>query len=289
MHSLELSLADVKALPAHDYIATLECAGNSRSFLSRPAEGVQFTHGGVSTATWRGARLRDVLERAGAPAGAVEVWMQGSDEGVEDGRYMAYERSLPLDKAFHADTLLAYEMNGAPLSAEHGAPVRCIAPGWYGMASVKWLRRIKFVHQPFCGFFQHGRYRFERPNEGDYQEPLDRIRLKSLILSPDEGATLCAGRVVVEGVAWAGERAVAQVMVSTDGGATWRPAELTSDAQLYAWVRWQFACELPPGEHTLMACAVDDQGEQQRLEEDWNYRGYAHSMALPVRVRVAAA
>jgi DMSO/TMAO reductase YedYZ molybdopterin-dependent catalytic subunit len=284
--TVELSLADVMALPAHAYVATLECAGNSRSFLSRTADGVQFTHGGVGTAIWRGARLRDVLDLAGAPAGAVEVWMQGLDEGAEDGVHTAYERSLPLDKAFHDDTLLAYEMNGAPLSAAHGAPLRCIAPGWYGMASVKWLRRIRFIHQPFTGFFQHDRYRFERPNKGDYQEPLARMRLKSLILSPCSDARLPAGKHAIEGVAWAGERAVAQVLVSTDGGAMWRVAKLTSDAQPYAWAQWRLACDLSAGEHTLLACAVDDAGEQQRLEEDWNYRGYANSTAQPVRVVV---
>jgi DMSO/TMAO reductase YedYZ molybdopterin-dependent catalytic subunit len=282
--AIELSLADVKALPAREYVATLECAGNSRSFLSRPADGVQFTHGGVSTAIWRGVRLRDVLDLAAAPAGAVEVWMQGLDEGVEDGRHMAYERCLPLDKAFHDDTLLAYEMNGEPLSAAHGAPLRCIAPGWYGMASVKWLRRIAFLSQPFTGFFQHDRYRFERPNKGDYQEPLDRMRLKSLILTPGSDARLHAGKHVIEGVAWAGECAVKRVCLSLDGGATWQITELTSDAKPYTWTQWRLACDLPAGEHTLLACAVDDAGDQQRLEEDWNYRGYANSMARPVRV-----
>jgi DMSO/TMAO reductase YedYZ molybdopterin-dependent catalytic subunit len=283
---IELSLADVKALPAHEYVATLECAGNSRSFLSRPADGVQFTHGGVGTAVWRGARLRDVLDLAGAPTGAAEVWMQGMDEGAEDDVHTAYEHSLPLDKAFHDDTLLAYEMNGAPLNADHGAPLRCIAPGWYGMASVKWLRRIRFIHQPFTGFFQHDRYRFERPNKGDYQEPLDRMRLKSPILSPGSDARMGAGTHAIEGIAWAGERAVKRVCLSLDGGATWQITELTSDAQPYAWTQWRLVCDLPAGEHTLLACAVDDVGEQQRLEEDWNYRGYANSAAQPVRVVV---
>jgi DMSO/TMAO reductase YedYZ molybdopterin-dependent catalytic subunit len=210
--------------------------------------------------------------------------MQGVDEGKEAGRHMAYERSLPMEKALHDDTLLAYEMNGQPLWEEHGAPLRAIVPGWYGMASVKWLRHIKPISEPFTGFFQQGRYRFERPARGDYQEPVDRIRIKSLILWPRDGASLPAGEQMIEGVAWAGERAVGQVLVSADCGARWHVAHLLATPRPYAWTHWRYVARLHRGEHTLMARAVDEAGEAQRLEEDWNYRGYANSAVQPVHV-----
>jgi hypothetical protein len=114
------------------------------------------------------------------------------------------------------------------------------------------------------------------------------MRLKSLILSPDDGAMLHAGAHRIEGVAWASERAVAQVFVSLDAGARWQEVQLLAAPQPYAWVHWRFETELSAGEHTLIACALDDSGESQRLEEDWNYRGYGNSAAQPVRVQCSA-
>ena len=171
------TLADLRAMPARTLPVTLECAGNSRTYFSRPTEGVKFTHGGISHAEWRGVSLRDVLQQAGLVDHALEIWMRGADQGQDSGHALAYERSLPLAKALHPDTLLAYEMNGQALAAEHGAPVRAIVPGWYGMASVKWLTEIKFLNSPYKGFYQHDRYRYERPGCGEYQESVDRMRV----------------------------------------------------------------------------------------------------------------
>jgi sulfite oxidase len=151
---------------------------------------------------------------------------------------------------------------------------------------VKWLQRVGFLHRSFDGFFQRERYVFERPGKGDFQEPVERIRPKSMILAPRDGVVVSAGRHVVEGVAWAGERAIAAVSVSADGGATWQAAEFRSGPQPYVWTHWQVELEFAPGDHSLIARAVDDRGEPQRLEEDWNYRGYANSAAQRVRVRV---
>src|SRR5262245_29581119 len=139
-----ITLADLRSLPARRLAAVVECAGNGRSFLPRPWEGNEFTYGAVSNASWTGVSLADVLGPSGLKAGTREVLFVGADRGFEKnvGQEIAFERSLPLDVAMHADSLLVYEMNGEPLPREHGFPVRLLVPGWYGVASVKWLTEI---------------------------------------------------------------------------------------------------------------------------------------------------
>ena len=153
-----LSFADILDIPAKEMVMTLECAGNSRAYVTPPAEGLAFRHGAVSTARWKGIPLVALLERAGLKQSAVEVVFEGADRGEEEEDGAAfdlnYRRSLPLQKALHPDTLLAYEMNGDVLTSSHGFPLRLMVPRWYGMASVKWLTRINVLNQPFDGFFK---------------------------------------------------------------------------------------------------------------------------------------
>ena len=163
-HPLDLSLADILALPGKEMAATLECAGNSRSYVTPPAEGLAFRHGAVGTARWRGVPLFLLLNRAGLKETAREVVFTRADYGREEEHGIALDldcrRSLPLDKTLDPDTLLAYEMNGEALTPAQGHPLRLVVPRWYGMASVKWMMHIEVQDRPFEGFFQKRRYVF---------------------------------------------------------------------------------------------------------------------------------
>src|SRR5712691_7362934 len=158
--ALQLTLDDTRSLPPRSLVVTLECAGNGRAFLQPPVAGEQWRIGAVGTAEWTGASLRDVLAMAEPRASAIEVLCVGADTGTpaDVGAHIAFERSLPLPDALRDDVLLAYAMNGNDLSPEHGAPLRLIVPGWYGMASVKWLARLSMLERKFDGFFQSKRY-----------------------------------------------------------------------------------------------------------------------------------
>ena len=161
---LSLSLHDLTQLPAETMVVTLECAGNDRARLQPSATGVPWGPGAVSTAEWTGPRLDDVLRRAGIRLSAREVVFRGADRGPVEDRpgEIRFERSLPVGDALGAGALLAYAVNGRPLPARHGYPLRLVVPGWYGMASVKWLNEIQVTAEPFRGFFQGEHYVYER-------------------------------------------------------------------------------------------------------------------------------
>ncbi len=272
---LELECEDVRRFPKQTISVTLECAGNNRSDLNPLVPGNPFQTGAVSTAVWGGVPLSELLKRAGIERGAKEVLFEGCDTGVTaPGKTSEpYLRSLPLDVAMHPDTLLAYEMNGEQLSQAHGYPLRLIVPGWYGMASVKWLRRISILDYSFEGFFQTDRYIVE--NENGKPEPLKNIAVKSRISWPQPGATLDMQPHVVTGYAWSGCGLISRVEVSSDGGETWELAELVGPRERYAWQQWNFAWEPPaPGHYTLKARAQDERGNVQPMQPKWNRLGY---------------
>jgi len=224
---LTLSLADILAMPSKEVVMTMECAGNSRSYVTPPAEGLAFRHGAVSTARWKGVPLSHLLDSAGLKETALEVVIEGADYGQEEEEGVAfdlnYRRSLPLGKACHPDTLLAYEMNGQALTPDHGFPLRLMVPRWYGMASVKWLTRVNIAAQPFAGFFQQRRYIMinEGPEDSLEREPVTALKVKSLIASPRHGEVVQPGSCTIRGFAWSGEGEVNQVEVSADAGRTW--------------------------------------------------------------------
>jgi sulfite oxidase len=286
---LELGYADLQRLPKQTMPVTLECAGNNRSDLSPRAPGNQFKNGAVSTAVWGGVPLKSVLDLAGVRAGAVDVLFEGVDTGKpEPGKIeMPYQRSLPIEMATHPDALLAYEMNGEPLAQEHGYPLRLIVPGWYGMASVKWLRRICVLDYGFKGFFQTERYIIEG-NGGDVI-PIREMLVKSVVSWPQQGDVLPPGTHWVAGLAWSGHAAIKRVMVSDDGGNAWKCAQLSGPSSRYAWQQWSFAWNPPgPGHYTLMARAEDEQGNVQPMESRWNRLGYAVNGVKPVCITVRA-
>ncbi len=285
---LDLTYNDVLEMPRRAMPVTMECAGNNRMDLDPPVSGNRFQGGAVSTALWTGVSLADLLDRAGAGPGAVEVVFEGADLGSPEpsGAPSPYARSLPLEAARHPDMLLAYEMNGEPLPEDHGYPLRLVAPGWYGMASVKWLTRISLIDHPYEGFFQKERYVLDTGHGPP--EPLARMLVKSLFSRPRHGQVFerCAP-LEVAGLAWSGAGEIADVEISDDFGETWTCANLDGLFHDYTWRQWT-AVWTPPcaGHHTLMARARDENGDAQPMKNRWNRLGYAVNGVQSVCVNV---
>jgi len=276
------TIAELHALPSRSATVTLECAGNGRSFLKPPAPGEQWALGAVSTAEWTGVALRSLLEPRGLSPATVEVLFRGADAGTPPGtgRRIAFERSLPLDRALADDVLVAYAMNGGPIPAEHGAPVRLVVPTWYGMASVKWLAEIVTLEQPFRGFYQAERYVV-----GD--RPLREMRPRAVITWPPDGEVLPASPLVVRGYAWSGGSNIVAVEFSSDDGRTWLPSDLQPAISAYAWREWQIRWQpSEPGAVSLRARAVTADGARQ---PDLQYRtdlGYSNNAVQPTGITV---
>ncbi len=282
-----ISFDEIRALPPRSIVVTLECAGNGRRFLDPNVPGEQWGLGAVGTATWTGASLRDVLLRKVAiPTGTVELLFRGADEGVPKdlGRRIAYERSLPIGVGLRDEVLVAYLMEGQPIPPEHGGPLRLIVPGWYGMASVKWLARITLLDAPFTGFFQKDRYVVA-------DRPLREIAPRAILTHPEDGATVERAFWVI-GYAWSGAAPVVRVDMSRDGGEGWAaiPSSfLRPGPSPYGWTKFSHELLLLPGldeEWALVVRAVDAAGNIQPLTPTWNTLGYANNAARPTRIRV---
>ena len=285
---LSLSLPELIRLPAETLAVTLECAGNGRALQRPPAPGVQWGPGAVGTAEWTGPRLADVLARAGIRPGACEVIFGGADQGqAADGspRSIRFERSLPVRDALESGALLAYAMNGQPLPVRHGYPLRLVVPGWYAVASVKWLTDIRVVAEPFDGFFQavHYVYDWDRGGHGT-PEPVREMQVRALITRPCAGQELPAGGVIVRGVAWSGAAPVARVEVSVAGG-PWRKARLVGVPPAHGWQQWEYlASGLRPGEVAIRARAADLAGGVQPERPEWNRLGYGANFIHEIQV-----
>lgn len=288
---LELTYDALRALPERSLLVTLECAGNGRAYLHPQAEGEEWHYGAVGTAEWTGTPLRTVLEQAEWLPTACEVVIEGADDGYHPkaGKRFSFARSLPVEQALHPDTLLAYAMNGELLTAQHGFPLRLIVPGWYGMASVKWVRRIAVIAQRFQGFFQVEQYVMTHPERGEREKtPLTTMRVRSIIITPAEGAMLPRGRQVIRGRAWSGEAPVSRVEVSIDNGATWERARFTSEALHYVWRAWEYQWDAAsPGLTTLQSRAFDEAGNTQPETPEWNHLGYANNAIQRLSVTVS--
>jgi DMSO/TMAO reductase YedYZ molybdopterin-dependent catalytic subunit len=288
----EWTWEELTALPERTVFATMECAGNGRSFLQPHVHGVQWGAGAIGHAEWTGVPLRSVLARAGVRPEAVEVLGEGGDVGSEADHPepMAFARSLPLAKALDPDTVLAVRMNGEWLEPSHGAPLRLLVPGWYGVASVKWLRRLEVLAQPFRGYYQTTKYTMKRRTaDGVETVVVGPMAVKSEVLRPHAGEVLGVGTNRVFGVAWAGEEAVAQVQVSADGGVTWNDAELLGPRAPYSWTLWEYLWEVAtPGRYALLARAVSAAGAVQPRTHNPLDGGYRIHFSRPTEVRVEA-
>ncbi|MGH7427334.1 MAG: sulfite oxidase [Candidatus Methylomirabilaceae bacterium] len=285
---LSLSLPALRRLPSRSLIVTLECAGNGRSLMEPAVEGEQWQLGAVSTAEWTGVPLVEVLNHAGVKRTAQEVVFRGADRGTPRGRTnsIRFERSLTLDWARHPDVLLAFAMNGEPLRPDHGSPLRLVVPGWYGMASVKWLNEVEVVDRPFTGHFQVTSYVFERERDGlVVKEPVTRERVRSLIIEPARDETVVRGELVVRGLAWSGQAPVTRVEVSVGGA--WEEARLLDQSLTYAWRRWELMTQVETtGDLELRARARDASGQTQPDRPEWNRLGYCNNaiQLLPIAV-----
>jgi len=293
---LTLALPELRKLGERNATVLLECAGNGRVFLSPSAAGVQWEYGGVGTAEWIGVPLSAVLERAGVRKSGVEVILEGVDTGesrafpnpFQTPGPIHFSRSVPMAKA-QRDVLLAYAMNGAALTPNHGFPLRAVVPGWYGMASIKWLSRIIVTDRPFQGYFQTLDYAtFERRHGNPVLVPVTELQVKSLIARPGRGEVVPAKRPYrIHGAAWTCDSQITQVEVSTDGGRTWNAARLGMRNEQNVWRFWEYTWANPsPGRHVLMARARDGRGRTQPMERDPDLRNSMISHVLPVEVFV---
>lgn len=273
---------------------TLECAGNNRNFLQPAVKGVQWGLGAVGTAEWTGVPLSILLDRAGVKSAACEVVLEGADGGeLEEAKRPAgrlqFARSIPLAKA-RRDVLLAYKMNGSDLVPEHGFPLRVVVPGWYAMASVKWLRRIIVTDQPFAGYYQTMDYAYWK-RRGDIGElaPLSDMQIKAEIARPSQSEIVPANsNVRVHGAAWTSDAEITKVELSTDGGSTWHETKLLGDSIPNAWRLWEFnwKTSAAAGPQTLIVRATDSQGRTQPIGRDPDRGNYMINHLLPITVEV---
>jgi DMSO/TMAO reductase YedYZ molybdopterin-dependent catalytic subunit len=290
IHSRTFSLEELKALPQRTSRVTLECAGNGRAGMTPRYPSMPWTHGAVGTAEWTGIPLHLVLEKA-IPPGTREIAFFGADRGFDSGVEHEFGRSLPLEEALGGDALLAWAMNGEPLAPQHGAPLRLVVPGWFGMASVKWLVRNEALAQPFDGYQQAVGYRY-RKAPGEPGEPVRHMKVKSLMAPPGvpdwytRRRLVEAGRVEITGRAWSGGGTpISSVALGVDG--EWREAEIEAPRGKFAWQRWRCAWDASPGEPELACRATDALGMTQPDAPDWNMGGMGnnalHRIAVTVR------
>jgi len=281
---------ELAELPERTVFATVECAGNGRSFLQTHVHGVPWGAGAIGHAEWTGIPLQLLLQQAGLQPGAVEVLFEGADQGTESDHPepMHFARSLPLDKALDPDTLLVTRMNGEPLEPNHGYPVRLFVPGWYGVASVKWLCRIAVLGAPFRGYFQTTKYTVQRRTAaGTETVVIGPMQVKAELIRPRSGEVLGLGTNRLVGLAWAGQDAVARVEVSTDGGRSWGEAALLGPRAPYSWTLWEYLWEVSQGGlYGLRVRAISAGGQVQPAEHDPLNGGYLIHHSRPIEVRV---
>jgi DMSO/TMAO reductase YedYZ molybdopterin-dependent catalytic subunit len=287
---LTLGLRDLENMRSQTLVVTLECAGNGRSLFDRPIPGERWGLGAVSTAEWTGVPLVEILDRAGARQGAREVLFRGADSGtLEDHpEVLRFERSLRLDDARDENVLLAYAMNGEPLPAQHGHPLRLIVPSWYAVASVKWLTEIELIDRTFVGYYQGDKYWYEWEREGrTVREPVTLQQVRALITDPAPGEEVGRGELAVRGVAWSGAAPIAHVEVSVDGG-VWQEARLVGERSRQSWQWWELITRADrPGALVLRVRATDLAGRIQPERPEWNRLGYGNNAIQQVSIRVS--
>jgi DMSO/TMAO reductase YedYZ molybdopterin-dependent catalytic subunit len=288
-HQLELTMDDLRAMPARTMPVTLECAGNGRARLDPRPLSQPWLVEAIGTAEWTGTPLAGVLSEAGLGPDTVDVVFTGADRGVQGDVEQDYQRALSPSDAMREEVLLVYEMNGRPLEPQHGFPLRLVVPGWYGMTSVKWLAGIDAITERFEGYQQVPAYRFQQTEE-EIGEPVTRMRVRALMIPPGipdfftRRRLIDAGRVRLAGRAWCGTAPVIRVEVGVDG--EWSDATLEEPIGPWAWRGWSSEWNATPGEHVLSCRATDAEGNVQPLEQPWNLQGMANNLVQQERVTV---
>ena len=294
-----LTLAQLRSeFEAVELNALCMCSGNRRGLFSPHVAGVQWGHGAMGNARWKGVRLKDVLARAGIQKSALEIVFDGADGAVLD-KTPDFVKSIPAWKAMDDNTLLAYEMNGEPLPHWNGFPVRVVVPGWTATYWMKHLTSIQAVSQPYTGFWVKTAYRIPKgifpivdrflSQETDANTPITEMVVNSLILAPAADAKVAAGRTLeVSGVAWDGGAGVVGVDVSIDGGRSWRAAELGADLGRFAWRPWRYVIPYTrAGTLEIMARASNRVGMSQTAQLLSNPAGYHHNVMQRVVLQVS--
>ena len=291
------TLDDRKRLPTAELVAVNLCSGNRRGLFQPHVPGVEWGYGAMGCARWKGARLKDLLDKVGLKKEAIEIVFDGADSGVTD-KTPDFIKSIPTWKAIEETTLIAYEMNGAPLPHLHGFPARLILPGWTGTYWMKHVTSIKAVTKPEAGFWMKAAYRIPlgrfplvarfTSQETAVNTPITEIVVNSLITNPIDGANMRMGPISVGGIAWDGGYGINTVEVSSDGGRTWTAATLGEDLGRFAFRTFSYT--LSPkarGKQTVMARATNKIGQTQTSELIHNPAGYHHNVVHSVTFNVA--
>ncbi len=295
-----LSLAELKSsLPRFTTTATMTCAGNRRSehSLVNKVSGVQWQSGAIGNATWGGVRLSDLLRRAGVLPEAKHVWFEGLDQVNRPGGVIPFGASIPIDKAMADEpsmpgALLAFQMNGEPLTPDHGFPLRTVVPGYIGARSVKWLGRIVVSDRPSPNHYVATAYKLvEKGTDEEWatSAPLEEFVMNSVTCVPAAGAQVRAGRLRVRGYALAAgrpDRTIERVEVSPDEGQTWIAAKFDRDAAAYCWRLWSADLPINAATTELTVRATDSAGDMQPETVAWNLKGYMFNAwhQTPLRV-----
>ncbi len=283
----EITLADLKAMPAVEVVAVNQCSGNRRGLSNPHVPGVEWGYGAMGCARWKGAKLKDVLNKVGLKKEVIEISFNGADGPAID-KTPDFIKSIPAWKAMEDSTIVAYEMNGAPLPHFNGAPARLVVSGWTGTYWMKHLTQINALTKPLGGFWMNPAYRLpvgafpirDRfiTQETAVNTPITEIVVNSLITSHRDGAKVKAGKVEVSGMAWDGGYGISSVQVSTDGGKNWSSAKLGQDLGRFAFRPWSFDLSAKKGKNTVMVNATNKLGQAQVSALIFNGAGYHNNV-----------
>lgn len=286
-----LSMQDILQLPSKTIQVVLECSGDKRSLFEPKVFGEQWEKGAISQGYWKGVTLRALLELSGISEGAKEIVVEGYDFGERSdlNKVFPYARSLPIEKALHPDTIIAYEYNNQPIPFKHGYPLRLIVPQWYAMASIKWIKQITVIDTNFTGPFQTIDYVYypNKENNGN-SFPVTTINVNSTIQQPLDMKILNTGKHLIRGIAWTGNGFITKLEISVDGGNTWFNAKLKPTKNKgYSWQSWSYEWNISKkGEYIIMSKATDSNGQIQPTTPFWNKKGYGYNAIDQVKVKV---
>jgi DMSO/TMAO reductase YedYZ molybdopterin-dependent catalytic subunit len=292
----QLTLDELKRMPAAEVVAVNQCSGNRRGLFEPHVPGVEWGYGAMGCARWKGARLKDVLDKVGVKKETIEIVLDGADGPVLD-KTPDFVKSIPLWKAMEETTLIAYEMNGQPLPHFNGFPARLVVPGWTGVYWMKHLISIRAVTKPFDGFWMKSAYRIPTgkfpvvarfvSQETAANTPITEMVVNSLITSHQDGAAVKAGTVTVSGITWDGGYGIRTVEVSRDGGRSWIAAKLGEDLGRFAFRPWSYEFAAQRGRNTVTARATNAIGQTQTAQLILNPAGYHHNVIHSVTLNAA--
>ncbi len=292
---LSLAIHDLKTgFELSEFVAVNQCAGNGRGFFDPRVAGGQMGNGAMGAARWRGVPLKALLAKAGVKAGAVQVSFQGLDRPVLP-ETPAFVKALDIDHCRDGEVMVAYAMNGEDLPWLNGFPIRLVVPAYYGTYWVKHLERIEVLDAPLDNFWMKSSYRIpnntcacvEPGGTPAHTVPIGRFDVRSFITNVENGATVAANNIALRGLAFDGGYGISDVVVSTDGGASWIAATLGEDLGKYAFRPWSAHVALPAGAHRLMVRATNRAGQSQPLAPLWNPPGYMRNVVETVNVTAA--